>query len=118
MAKIYTASKPRYSNWEWFKYIALRVIFPPTLLADLIQLGINRLLGEWIGALILPAQDMNFSYRAVTDETVSRYNTENLTCEKHDILTHDGEHLDTIEIRNHLQEGMNPRYQKYVINFL
>lgn len=118
MAKIYKAPKPRYSTWEWFKYIAVRTVFPPILLADLIQLGANRLLGEWIGAKILPAQHMDFSYQAVSDETVSQHNTENLSCEKHEILTHDGASLDTVEIRNKLHDGNKPEHQKYIINFV
>jgi len=64
MANIYNASKPKYSGWEWFKYIAARVIFPPVLFWDAIKLGANRLIGERVGKIILPAQTHNFDHLA------------------------------------------------------
>lgn len=118
MAKIYNAPKPIYSNWDWFKFIAARMVFPPILLWDLIKHGANKLLGEWVGSLVLPAQDMNFNYMAVRDESVSNYNENNLTCEKHKIITHDDAHLDTFEVQHKSQENIAPKYQKYIINLV
>lgn len=118
MAKIYNAPKPRYSFWEWFKFIAIRTVFPPVLLWDLIKIGANKWLGEWVGGLVLPAQNDNFDHLAVRDDTVSTYNEDNLTCEKHEVITHDEAHLDTFEIKHNSQENIDPKYQKYIINLV
>lgn len=50
MAEIYNTPKPRYNRWEWFKFIVVRLVFPPILLWDLIKFGVNKLLGEWVGS--------------------------------------------------------------------
>ncbi|WP_298624550.1 alpha/beta fold hydrolase, partial [uncultured Legionella sp.] len=118
MAKIYNAPKPKFSGWEWFKFIAIRTIFPPILLWDLIKLGANKLLGEWVGSLVLPAQNDNFDYLAVRDDTARRYNEDELVCEKHEIITHDDVHLDTFEVKHKSQEQIDPQYQKYIINLV
>lgn len=117
MAK-YTATKPRYSKWEWFKFISIRIIFPPILLWDLIKLTVNALLGRFVGGIVIPAQDMDFSYLAITDDTVANYNEEGLVCEKHEITTHDNAHLDTFEIQHSSQSKVEPRYQTYIINLV
>ncbi|CZG61245.1 TPA: Dot/Icm T4SS effector SidB [Legionella pneumophila subsp. pneumophila] len=118
MVKIYNAPKPKYSGWEWFKFIAIRTVFPPVLLWDLIKIGANKLLGEWVSGLVLPAQNENFDDLAVSDDTVSNYNEDELICEKHDVITHDGAHLDTFEVRHRSQESIDPKYQKYIINLV
>lgn len=118
MAKIYNAPKPEYSSWEWFKYIAVRTIFPPVLLWDLTKIGANKLLGETVGNLILPAQTINFDALEVTDANVGRYNNTNLTCEKHEVITQDGVHLDTFEVKHASQSTIEPKYQKYIISFV
>ena len=91
---------------------------PPILLWDLIKLGANKLLGEWVGSLVLPAQNDNFDYLAVSDYTASRYNEDELVCEKHEIITHDDVHLDTFEVKHKSQEQIDPQYQKYIINLV
>lgn len=118
MAKIYNAPKPGYSNWEWFKFIAIRTVFPPVLLWDLTKLGANKLLGESVGSLVLPAQNADFDHLAVSDGIVGYCNEGDLTCEKHEVITHDGEHLDTFEVKHKSQENIDPKYQKYIINFV
>lgn len=118
MAKIYNAPKPKFSGWEWFKFIAIRTIFPPILLWDLIKFGANKLLGALVGSLVLPAQNDNFDYLAVRDDTVNNYNEDDLVCEKHEIITHDDAHLDTFEIKHKSQEHIEPQYQKYIINLV
>ncbi len=118
MAKIYNAPKPGYSGWEWFKFSAVRIFFPPVLLWDLIKFGANKLLGEWVGGLVLPAQKNNFNYFAVTDDAVSNYNGDELTCEKHKVITHDKVHLDTFEVKHKSQTMIEPKYQKYIINLV
>ncbi|EHL30421.1 alpha/beta fold hydrolase [Legionella drancourtii] len=118
MVKIYNAPKPEYSGWEWFKFSAVRIVFPPVLLWDLIKLGANKLLGEWVGGLVLPAQNDNFDYLAVTDDAVSNYNGDELTCEKHEVITHDKVHLDTFEVQHESQIKIEPKYQKYIINLV
>lgn len=118
MATIYHAPKPGYSGWDWFKFITVRIIFPPVLLWDLIKLGANKLLGEWVGTMVLPAQKGNFKYLAVRDKTVSNYNETDLICRKYEVITHDKAHLDTFEVTHKSQENMDPKYQKYIISFV
>lgn len=116
MAKIYNAPKPRFSDWVWFKFIAIRAIFPLILLWDLVKLGVNKLLGKWVGSLVLPAQNQVFHCDAVRDDTVSNYNEDDLVCEKHKIITHDNAHLDTFEVKHKSQAHIEPKHQKYIIN--
>lgn len=118
MTKIYNAPKPEYSNWEWFKFIAMRTVFPPVLLWDLTKFGANKLLGGFVSNLILPAQNGNFDHLVVTDDTVSNYNEGSLICEKHEVITHDAAHLDTFEVKHTAQANIDPKYQKYIINFV
>lgn len=118
MAKIYNAPKPEYSGWEWFKFIAIRTIFPPVLLWDLAIFGINKLVGEFVSSLVLPAQQENFDYMAVNDDKVSLYNEDDLICEKHEVITHDEAHLDTFEVRHQSQEHLEPEHQEYIINLV
>jgi hypothetical protein len=116
MATQYHAPKPRYSDWEWFKFITARVVFPPLLLWDLLSLLANKLIGEFAGSLVLFAQRDDFKHLAVTDDNVADYNTYDLTCQKYEVITHDEVHLDTLEIRHKSQENLDPRYQSYIIN--
>lgn len=118
MPKVYNAPKPQYSNWEWFKFIAIRTVFPPVLLWDLITFGANKLLGEWVGSMVLPAQHIDFSCLAISDDTVSQYNEGNLVCNKHTIITHDGAHLDTFEVNYRSPKPIAPNNQKYIINLV
>lgn len=118
MAKIYNALKPEYSGWEWFKFIAIRTIFPPILLWDLAKFGINKLVGELVSSLVLPAQDDDFDDLAITDDTVTQHNGREFICEKHEVITHDEAHLDTFELRHGSQIPLNPEHQKYIINFV
>lgn len=114
----YKAPKPEYSAWEWFGYIALRVAFPPILLWDLIKLGVNHLLGEWVGGLVLPAQDIDFTWCQLTDENVNRYHDTNLTFARHEVITHDGAHLDTFEVAHNSQKKLASKDKKYIINLV
>lgn len=118
MTKIYNAPKPKYSNWEWFQFIAFRIVFPPLLLWDLLKFGMNKWLGQWVSRLILPAQEANFSDLAITDASVSAHNEDNLICEKHEVVTYDGAHLDTFEVGHATQANSAPQYQKYIINLV
>ncbi len=118
MAKIYHAPKPEYTNWEWFKFIAVRTVFPPVMLWDLLKIGANKLLGDQVGGMILPAQNIKFDHLAINDELVNYLNEDNLTCEKHAVITHDEILLDTLEVQHVSQKNIQPKYQKYVINFV
>ncbi|MBL7480582.1 protein SidB [Legionella bononiensis] len=113
---IYKAPKPQYTNWEWFKFIGLRTVFPPVLLWDLLKLGVNKLAGRTISGLVLPAQNEDFSRWKITD--ASRYNTDQISCEQHKVITHDGAELDTFEVTPESQKKVEPKYQKYIINFV
>src|SRR5688500_19020581 len=117
MTRIYNAPKPEYSNWEWFKFIAVRTVFPPVLLWDVIKFVANKLLGEIVRNLVLPAQNQTCDHIVVNDDTVSNYNERNLICEKHEVVTHDDVHLDTFEVTHTAQRNIDPKYQKYIINF-
>lgn len=118
MAKVYNAPKPTYSTWEWFKSIALRIVFPPVLVWDLFKLGANKLFGRFISQLVLPAQNSSFDHLAVTDELLELYNTQDLICEKHEVITYDGAHLDTFEVKHNDQNNLAPEHQKYIVNFV
>lgn len=117
MPTIYHASKPRRSNWAWFAFIVIRIVFPPILLWDLIKLGANRLLGEWVSHLVLPAQNAFFNHLALSDDEINDYNRENrdhLLCEKYHIITHDGALLDTLEMS--YSPPSEPADQLYIIH--
>src|SRR5690606_14520060 len=78
----------------------------------------NKWLGAWISGMVLPAQDRNLGNLAVTEVTVNSYNEQDLTCQKYEIITHDKAHLDTFEVQHTSQISSEPKYQKYIINFL
>lgn len=118
MAKIYNAPKPKFSFWERFKFIAIRTIFPPVLLWDLVKLGANKLLGAFVGSLVLPAQNMEFYHLKVDEKTFCKHDHLDLIGEKHEIITHDDAHLDTFEVKHTSQEHLAPQYQKYIINLV
>lgn len=44
----YRAPKPVKTKFQWFKIIALRVIFPPILLWDLLSILVNALIGRYM----------------------------------------------------------------------
>lgn len=122
MFKTYKAPKPKFSSWEWFKFIAIRTIFPPILLWDLITLRTNKLLGAWVGRLVLPAQNKvsdNFQVESfiLNYNSGNGYNEKELAIEWHKIITHDDANLDTIEITHKSQELIETQYKKYIINF-
>lgn len=96
--------------------IASRVLFPPILLWDLSKLAVNALLGETVGSMVLPAQNIDFSYYDIED--VPSLDTANLTHERHTIVTSDGAELDTLEIKHSAQKATKAEYQKYIINFV
>lgn len=114
----YNAPKPKYSNWEWFKFIALRIVFPPVLLWDLIKLGVNKLIGELVGGWVLPAQNNDFICPEISEDIICNDNKIGLTFERHRVITHDAAHLDTFEITHNSQTKLNPKYQKYIINLV
>lgn len=116
MALHYHAPKPKYTAWTWLKYLGFRLFFPPVFLWDLMKLGANKLFGEWVGRLILPAQSLP-NFTDINEDNVGAYDEDTLTCSKLAITTHDGACLDTFEIKNNNQSHLEPKYQKYVIYF-
>lgn len=121
MTNIYQAPKPQsqYSRWEWFKFIGIRIIFPPILLWDLLKIGANKVFGGLVSGLVLPAQkNKAFKDLAITDEILALLNASAKIYEKHEVITHDNAHLDTFEIKHTSQQGIDPNYQKYIINFV
>ncbi|KTD31069.1 substrate of the Dot/Icm system [Legionella moravica] len=113
---VYQAPKPQYTNWQWFKFIGLRTVFPPVLLWDLLKIGVNKLAGKAIGSLVLPAQDMDLSGYEIED--ASDLNTDQISYEQHQVITHDGAVLDTLEITPESQKQIEPQFQKYIINLV
>src|SRR5437762_3516676 len=92
--------KPSYTSWDWFKFIAMRVIFPPVLLWDLLQFIVNQCLGKWVGSFVLEAQhqyvhEQEFKTLSIPEQNV--FKGKGLTCHFHHVITHDGIRLDTIE---------------------
>lgn len=57
----YNAPKPTYTGFQWAESILSRLFFPPILLWDLLKLGVNKLVGEAVSELVLPAQASFFS---------------------------------------------------------
>lgn len=114
MIKIYNAPKPTYTRWDWFNFIVIRAVFPFVLLWDLLKLGANKLLGRLVGSLVLPAQDMH----RLSISNVGVFNEDDLTCEQHGVITHDGAHLDTFEVVHKSQESLSPTQQKYIISLV
>jgi hypothetical protein len=110
---IFNTRRPTYSNWQWFKSIVVRVIFPPIIAWDLAKLGINKLLGTWVGSLVL------LPTRSVSSPDIGNLNSKkpDLIHEKHIVITYDSMELDTLEIRpKSCQDAMAS--QKYIINFV
>jgi acetyl esterase/lipase len=142
--KDYKAPKPRYSAGEWFKFIALRTIFPPVLVWDLLKLGMNKAVGELAGGAVLPAQNrfvkniQSENTQASPSQTCKKYTEigrddngkiiyiphtvelegKNLTYKECTVITHDGAHLDTFEIKHSSQNEIDPQHQKYIINLV
>lgn len=111
----FNVKTPEYTNWSWSK-IAVRVIFPPIVLWDLLKWGINKLLGRLVSHAVLPAQDFfEFTEGKYDVDCLNRKNP-TLIHECHTIVTHDGAELDAIEIWPNAQEGTKP--QKYIVNFV
>ncbi len=112
----YVIKPAEYTTWQWTKTIAARVLFPPVLLWDLSKKAVNALLGETVGRLVLPAQDIDFSRAHINN--VSALDKKNLTHERHTIVTSDGAELDTLEIKHAAQKDTEAQYQKYIISFV
>jgi hypothetical protein len=113
---IYVIKPAEYTNWQWAKTIAARVLFPPILLWDLSKKAVNALLGKTVGGLVLPAQDIDFSHADIEDPVY--LDTERLTHERHTIVTSDGAELDTLEIKHAAQKDTEAQYQRYIISFV
>lgn len=113
----YYAPRPQYSHWEWFKFIMLRVAIPLVLLWDFIQSVANEFLGEWVGRLVLPAQYWHCNIGKTTEKNRFAHQGE-LSLKKHTVMTHDRAQLDTLTVVHPEQETLDPKYQKYMINFV
>lgn len=120
----YNAPKPQVTGWQWFKWLAIRFVFPPVFLWDLIKSGANRGLGQAIGRIVLPAQNADdFNYDeddyAISDSDINRYYNDNtLTFAKHQINIHDGAVLDTFEGKHSSQTTTALAHQKYILYFV
>ncbi len=122
MIQTYQAPKPQYTRWHWFKFIGIRIIFPPILLWDLLKLGANKLFGGLVSHLVLSAQKRNHSMGEVTidEAAVDAFNKKmNQQYEKHQVITYDKAQLDTLEIKYvPNNEEIATKDQMYIINLV
>lgn len=97
--QIYIAPKPNETRTEVIQNIATW-IFPPTALWKASKLGINKLIGQKIGKLLIPAQHN----QVLTDEASELYKTFLMKLERSVVLrrmtvrTYDNASIDTVEI--------------------
>lgn len=112
----FLVEKPRYTTWQWIKSSAIRLIFPPVLLWDLLKFIVNKLAGEFVGKLVLPAQDRDFGHFQWVGALASI--PEGLAYYDHTVITHDGARLATLEIEPMSQKNFEPKNKKYIINFV
>ncbi|WED42561.1 protein SidB [Legionella cardiaca] len=105
----FTVKKPHQSGQGL--RIAARILFPPILLWDLLKFGTNKLAGQLLSKMVLPASQSDFI-------TTSTFDGGGLTHEHHTIQTHDGAKLDTLEITHDSQKDLKKEHQKYIINFV
>lgn len=121
MVNVYRAPKPTYSSWEWLKFIAVRIVFPPVLLWDVTKFLANKVLGQFIGGNILTANNDSLARAIIIDETITSAHAtcqHDLLYEHHQIITHDGACLDTREIQHTSQQNNASQDQTYIINFV
>lgn len=119
MSLIYQAPKPNYRGREWFKFIVARIVFPMLLLWDLIKFAVNKLVGARIGKKVLPAQDFpKVGIKLDLSPDNNNNASEKLAYEKYEVLTHDGVHLDTLEVKLQLPLASPGGSPKYIINLL
>ena len=82
----YNAPRPEYTAWEWAKSIGSRILFPPILIWDVLKLGVNKLAGEMVSELILPAQKYGVYDRKSTENLnmINDFFHKELTITTHD----------------------------------
>ena len=116
---VFYPTKPQYTTWQWFKFIAIRCIFPPILLWDLFALIVNKLAGSAVGGIILPAQNIDsMRYGNFHSNDIKIFDTNLITHTKHTVITHDGAELDTFEITHMSQINKPAVEQQYIINMV
>ena len=106
MASYYKAPKPKTRAITWVKRVLLRFFFPPVLLWDLAKLIANKLLGKWVGKLVVQAQTEDFSYemkrcdqlKVAIDTADYSQQDYQLKTDSFIVETHDGAKLDGVEI--------------------
>lgn len=116
----YQAPKPSKPWKTWAKLIAARVFFPPVLLWDAAKAIMNSFLGETIGEIILPAQDLGF--REIYNDHSTFINRiikpKKLSAQKILVSTHDNANLDTLEIKQKNDTETPVELKKYIIRFV
>jgi pimeloyl-ACP methyl ester carboxylesterase len=125
MAIVYKAPKPKTRPITWVKRVLLRVFFPPVLLWDLAKFLANKLLGKFVGKLILPAQEQDFSTwvdratRVKQDINGADYSQHDyeLKAEQLTVETHDGAKIDGVEIACY-HGPKNEKSDTYVFNLV
>lgn len=101
----------------------------------LTQALVNRLAGKKLGRVALAAQEIDFTafqltervtlstdkvpheIREVCDHEGQPLDTDDLHHEIHTLVTYDGSPKSTLEIHHESQRALEPKYQKYMINF-
>lgn len=114
----YHAPKPKTPAKTLARRIAVRCLFPPILLWDATKLLANHFGGEAVGRIVLPAQTEAVYDQYAFDAQVQAINrSDDLIVEKHNVVTHDGAQLDTLEINNNKNQGLANEKQ-YIVNFV
>lgn len=111
----YQAPKPIRTKKQLAQAVLPRIFFPPILLWDLLKIAVNKIAGEKVSKLVLPALDMPFLGMKINN--VSTFNNATLHFEKYQVITHDGAVLDTLEITHSAQDAVYPSLKNYIINF-
>lgn len=108
----YQAPKPVYHWSSWVSFYLVRVLFAPIMLWDFTKWVFNKLLGETVGSMVLPAQNNDYEdLHGTMKKTLSYVRQPVLAAQFVAVNTHDGVKLDTLEM---ISAKDNP----YIVNFV
>lgn len=111
------------TNLNWFSIIAWRLAFPPILLWDAAKFLVNKLLGSFVGFMVLPAQRLPYplsllkpNEEILIDKFRDAQRAAHADCQQILVRTHDGAELDTT-IFERTANNTPIANQRYIINF-
>lgn len=144
----YNVARPSMPASQLTKSILYRVFFPPILLWDFAKWGVNKLLGEMVSYIVLPAQNMKLENNNESDSAdeqptrcfysdddsddddaklathsytvseVARTDATESSLESLKVTTHDGASLDTLQITPSSLVNKPDIEKKFIINFV